>query len=239
MTRFTLPFFLIAAVSMSNPIAAQTNESQPNAPVIAITCDHDDDRHSHPCTNSREERRRIAAETRMLENRAKRDRAQTRMIHAQRELARDEQRRVQAERRAILSEAKQREWDHRRANVLRDKLSMNLRNYHTVVLTSVTGIDPKHTVAQAHQILTQNNPLEFVNPLKIKRKFRTHKRLKAGFVEQVGVLQATLHREALNEYGRFVRLVVRNHTGDIVYDARYENVHFGEMLAPLQGMAPL
>ncbi len=161
------------------------------------------------------------------------------MINAQRELAREEQQRVQAERRAILSEAKQREWDHRRANVSLDNLSMNLGRYHTVVLTSVTGVDTKHTVAQAHQILSQNNLLEFVNPLKIKRKFRTHKRLKADFTQQSGVLQASLHREVLNEYGRFVRLVVRNHTGKIVYDARYENVHFGEMLAPLQGMASL
>ena len=239
MTRFTFPFVLIAAVSMSTPIAAQTNESQPNAPATTVQCNHDDDRHANHCTSSREERRRIAAETRMLENRARRDRAQTRMINAQRELAREEQQRVQAERRAILSEAKQREWDHRRANVSLDNLSMNLGRYHTVVLTSVTGVDIKHTVAQAHHILSQNNLLEFVNPLKIKRKFRTHKRLKADFTHQSGVLQASLHREVLNEYGRFVRLVVRNHTGNIVYDARYENVHFGEMLAPLQGMASL
>ena len=31
--------------------------------------------------------------------------------------------------------------------------------------------------------------------------------------------------------------VVRNHLGKVVYDARYENVRFGEMLAPLQGVA--
>lgn len=237
MTRYISPFVLLAAVSLSPDLSAQSNFSSPNAPEVCASCEHECEQNNRFA--SKQERLRIAAETRMLENRARRDRAAARLLQSQRAVAQEEKRRIQADRRAILSEAKQREWAHRSANVTLNNLTGNLHRHHTLVLQNVTGIDPKHTVAQVHQILANGQGLDFVNPLKIKRKYRTHKNLDPSFIRTRGVLHASIHRETLNEYGRFVRLVVKDHTGSIVYDARYENMHFGEMLAPLEGMPSL
>lgn len=238
MTYSTIP--LLAAVMIMHSVTAaaqvQVGVHAPKHPNT-VHCSNDDD--PHACSLSSEERRRIAAETQMLNARTRRMHAETQMLNAQRSLAREEQRRMQTERQAALSAAKQREWSYRRAEVKVDNLADHFKRSHTLVLTGVTGIDTKETVAQAHHILSVPGRLEFVNPLKIKRKFRTHKRLPAGFIHRPGVLQAHIHRETLNEYGRFVRLIVKDHTGDVIYDARYENVHFGEILAPLQGVAAL
>jgi Skp family chaperone for outer membrane proteins len=238
MTHFQFPFLAALALMISSPVTAraQVSEHAPHSPNT-VHCSNDDDRHE--CAISNAERRRLAAETHMLNMQARRMQAETQMLNAQRSLAREERRRIQTERQAALSAAKQREWSHRRADVKVDQLKAHLTRAHTIVLTGVTGIDAKETVEQTHQILSGSGGLDFINPLKIKRKYRTHKQLPAGFIQRPGVLQAHIHREVLNEHGRFVRLVVKDHTGAVVYDARYENVHFGEMLAPLQGVTAL
>ena len=177
------------------------------------------------------------AEARLLEANARQVQAATKALNAQRALLIEEQHRVRASRQAIVSEAKQREWDQRRAEVKLDHLTGHLRDYNAVVLTSVTGVNPKHSIAQVAGVLSGQNALNFVNPLKVKRKYRTHRKLAPDYVFRPGVLRASLHRETLNEYGRFVHLIVRDHNGAVVYDARFENVHFAEMLAPLSGAA--
>ncbi len=177
------------------------------------------------------------AEARMLDASARRAQAATKVLQAQRALIREEQRRVQASRQATLSEAKQREWEHRRAEVKIDRLTPHLESYSAIVLTSVTGVNAKQSVAQIAEVLSTENGLDFVNPLKLKRKYRTHRKLDPGFVYRPDVLRASFHRETLHEFGRFVHLIVRDHRGKVVYDARFENVHFAEMLAPLTGAA--
>lgn len=237
MMRFQFPLALFAAAVMTSPSFAQPTLERPNAPDPASACLGECEQHD--CEPSREARRMMDAEARLLEANARRAQAATRTLQAQRALIREEQERVRANKQAILSEAKQREWEHRRADVKLDDLTDRLHDYRAVVLTSVTGVHPKQSVAQAAEILSGQGNLEFVNPLKIKRKYRTHRKLAPDFVYRHGVLRATLHRETLNEYGRFVHLVIRDHNGKVVYDARYENVHFAEMLAPLSGTATL
>lgn len=238
MTHSKISLLALIVLMSTLPTSAQiqNGEYAHHAPNTA-SCKHDED--PQECALSEDERRRLAAETHMLNMQARRMQAETHMLNAQRSLAREEQRRIQTERQAALSEAKQREWSHRRADIKVDQLNAHLARTHSIVLTGVTGVEAKQTVEQAHQILSGSSGPEFINPLKIKRKYRTHKRLPVGFIQRPGVLQAHIHREVLNEYGRFVRLVVKDHTGTVVYDARYENVHFGEMLAPLQGVAAL
>ncbi len=235
MIRHHLPLVILAAAVMTGPTFAQPTVNRPNAPEPSQVCL--DECEQHNCEVSRLERRKRDAEARLLEANARRAQAATRALNAQRALIREEQHRVRANRQAILSEAKQREWEQRRAEVKLDNLTAHLDDYTTVVLTSVTGVNPKHSVAQVSNVLSGLDGLIFVNPLKIKRKYRTHRDLAPGLVYSPGVLRASLHRETLNEYGRFVHLTVRDHLGKVVYDARYENVHFAEMLAPLSGAA--
>ena len=161
------------------------------------------------------------------------------MLHAQRAVMLEEQRRVKAQSQALLSAAKQREWEHRHAEVKVDLLTHNIRRFHTVVLTSVTGQKAKESVQHISEAMEGNTSLALVNPLRIKRKFRTHRKLPLGFENRPGVLRMQFHREPLNEFGRFVRMTLVNHTGEVVYEAHYENMHFGEMLAPLQGISTL
>lgn len=229
MTRFTtsLAFLLLAVPAVS---LAQND----NATAHTTAC-CDNEHHAI----SDEERRRQAAEARMLEAQARREQAQTRMLHAQRAVMREEQRRIKAHSQAMLSEAKQREWEHRSAEVVVDLLTDHAHRYQTVVLTSVTGQNPKESVRHIHDALHGNASIAFVNPLKIKRKYRTHRKLPLGYAQTTGVLRMQFHREPLNEFGRFVRLTLVDHTGKVVYEARYENMHYGEMLAPVQGVSAL
>lgn len=237
MMRLQFPLALLAAVFMTSPVDAQPTLDRPNAPDPVSACLGECEQ--HVCETSREARRKMDAEARLLEARARRTQAATRTLQAQRALIREEQQRVRANKQAILSEAKQREWEHRRAEVKLDDLTGRLHDFRAVVLVAVTGVHPKESVAQTAEILTSQNSLEFVNPLKIKRKHRTHRKLAPDFVHRPGVLRASLHRETLNEYGRFVHLVIRDHNGKLVYDARYENVHFSEMLGALTGATAL
>ena len=237
MTYHTTPLLALLMLAMVPTGTAQKpyHLHGPQPPNINH-CPHEED-NEQECSDSRDDQRRMNIEDALLQAETRRMQAETRMLNAQRAIAREEQRRIQAERQAALSAAKQQEWKYWSADVMRDELTNNIDRYHSIVLTSVTGINTKHTVEQASEILSAPTGLEFINPLKIKRKYRTHRKLPADFIHRPGVLQAQIHREKLNEYGRFVRLVVRNHLGKVVYDARYENVHFGEMLAPLQGVA--
>ncbi|MCH1576467.1 MAG: hypothetical protein L7S67_09350 [Flavobacteriales bacterium] len=235
MIRHHLPLVLLAAAVMTSPAFAQPNLNRPNAPEPSLACLEDCEQHD--CEASRQARRKLDAEARLLEANARRAQAATNALNAQRALIREEQHRVRASRQAIVSEAKQREWEQRRAEVKLDQLTGHLGDYNAVVLTSVTGVNPKHSVAQVAEVLSGLDALNFVNPLKIKRKYRTHRNLAPDYVYRPGVLRASLHRETLNEYGRFVHLILRDHKGTVVYDARFENVHFAEMLAPLSGAA--
>ena len=235
MIRHHLPLVLFAAAVMTSPSLAQSNLNRPNAPETASACLNDFEQHD--CEASRQAQRKMDAEARLLEANARQVQAATKALNAQRALLIEEQQRVRASRQAIVSEAKQREWDQRRAEVKLDHLTGHLRDYNAVVLTSVTGVNPKHSIAQVAGVLSGQNALNFVNPLKVKRKYRTHRKLAPDYVFRPGVLRASLHRETLNEYGRFVHLIVRDHNGAVVYDARFENVHFAEMLAPLSGAA--
>lgn len=237
MTHSALPLLALATLTLHLPVHAQHHGNTPVPQSPSVThCQHED---AQTCSISNEERRRLNAEARMLEAQAQRLRAETRALEAQRALAREEQRRIQVDRQAALSAAKQQEWKHRSVTVTTDALTGNTHRYHSLVLSSVTGHEPRHTITQVHDCLAQPSDLEFINTLKIKRRLRTQRNLPAGFTSQAGVLTAHIHREPLNEFGRFVRIVVRDHRGSIVYDARFENVHFGEMLAPLQGRPTL
>ena len=232
MTRLTTSLaFLLLAVPAVN--LAQ-NDTKPA--VHGPHCGIDHGQHDNL---SVEERQRLAAERRMLEEQARRARAETRLMNAQRSAIHAERRRIQAERIATLSEAKQREWAHRSADVAVDLLTANAGRYHTVVLTSVTGLNTKESVRQIYDALHGNASIAFVNPLKVKRKYRTHRKLPTGYAQTTGVLRMQFHRERLNEFGRFVRMTLVDHTGKVVYEARYENMHYGEMLAPVQGISAL
>lgn len=229
MTRLTTSLaFLLLAVPTVNLAQSDNATAQTTA-----CCDND----HHAISD--EERRRNAAEARMLEAQARRERAEMRMLQAQRAVMREEQRRIKAHSQAMLSEAKQREWAHRSADVAVDLLTANAGRYHTVVLTSVTGLNTKESVRQIYDALHGNASIAFVNPLKVKRKYRTHRKLPTGYAQTTGVLRMQFHRERLNEFGRFVRMTLVDHTGKVVYEARYENMHYGEMLAPVQGISAL
>ena len=230
MTRFTSALAALLLMAPMLPLRAQSDST----PSQATACCNDD----HHAVSD-EERRRHAAEARMLDAQARRERAEAQMLHAQRAVMREEQRRIKAHSQAMLSEAKQREWEHRMADVRVDLLTGDAQRYHTVILTSVTGQTPKESVRHIAEALGGSATLKFINPLKIKRKYRTHRKLALGTETRPGVLRMQLHREPFNEFGRFVRLTLIDHTGTVVYEAHYENMHYGEMLAPLQGVSLL
>ena len=232
MTRFATP---LAALLLAAPTLSQAQADDTMTVQDAVCCTH----HDEPQTLTAEERRRLDAEARMLEAKAAKERAEAHMMTAQRAVMREEQRFIEAHRLATLSAAKQKEWKHRLADVRIDRLTPEMHRHHTVVLTSVTGVDTKESVQHISDALAGNTALQFVNPLKIKRKYRTHRKLPLGFEQRPGVLRMQLHREPLNEFGRFVRLTLVDHTGAVVYEAHYENMHYGEMLAPLQGVSIL
>lgn len=231
MTRFATPLaaLLLAAPTLSQAQADDTMTAQ-DAVCCTETSHHD---------VTEEDRLRTLAETRMLNSETRRKQAEIRMLNAQRDVIREEQRRIKAHSQAMLSAAKQKEWEHRLADVRIDRLTPEMHRHHTVVLTSVTGVGTKESVQHISEALAGNTALQFVNPLKIKRKYRTHRKLPLGFEQRPGVLRMQLHREPLNEFGRFVRLTLVDHTGAVVYEAHYENMHYGEMLAPLQGVSIL
>lgn len=231
MTRFAFPLaaLLLAAPTLSHAQADDTINVQD-----AVCC-----RETNHHDVTEEDRLRTLAETRMLNAETRRKQAEIRMLNAQRDVIREEQRRIKAHSQAMLSAAKQKEWEHRMADVRIDRLTPEMHRHHTVVLTSVTGVGTRESVKHISDALAGNTALQFVNPLKIKRKYRTHRKLPLGFEQQPGVLRMQLHREPLNEFGRFVRLTLVDHTGAVVYEAHYENMHYGEMLAPLQGISVL
>lgn len=231
MTRFAFP---LAALFLAAPTLSQAQSDDTMTVQDAVCCT---ETNHHDVTE--EDRLRTLAETRMLNAETRRKQAEIRMLNAQRDVIREEQRRIKAHSQAMLSAAKQKEWEHRLADVRIDRLTPEMHRHHTVVLTSVTGVGTKESVQHISDALAGNTALQFVNPLKIKRKYRTHRKLPLGFEQRPGVLRMQLHREPLNEFGRFVRLTLVDHTGTVVYEAHYENMHYGEMLAPLQGVSVL
>ena len=226
---------ILAALLLAAPALTRAQDDDTTRDKDTVCCAQQ----VHKCDISDEERDRHTAEARMLDARAIRERAQAHMLNAQGAMLWEEQRRIKAQRLALLSAAKQSEWEHFMVDVRVDLLTGNIRRYHTVVLTSVTGEKPKESVKDIAEAMGGNTALELVNPLKIKRKYRTHRKLPFGFDTRPGVLRMQLHRELLNEFGRFVRLTLVDHTGTVVYEAHYENMHYGEMLAPLQGLSAL
>lgn len=172
----------------------------------------------------------------MMRSHADRMESESRLLETQRMLLRDQQELIQAERSALESAAWQAEWAHRRTEVLVDLLSEGQIECHTVVLSSVTGPLPSESVRNITELLSTHPSLEFVNPLKIRRRYRTHRALDEEFTRRPGVVQLQLHREPLNLHGRFVRVTVTDHTGRLIHEAHHENRHYTEMLDPLLGM---
>ncbi len=111
-----------------------------------------------------------------------------------------------------------------------DKLLGEDQKYKYVVLAKISGWSTYDNRVEIFYQLTSSGKYSIVNPETPKRNYKT---IPDSIQNNTKTIFLEWYRDAPNDNDRITHLVLKNSSGEVIFDADYKNKSYSEMLKPL------